>query len=474
MKRNKLLAVCLALAMVLMCCACTNTDTDPGTTASTGPEELTAAQIADKMQEALTNSPCGKLETTMDMTYSIDAGEAGKMEVSMTNKTETTISQDPVSGYSVATVDMDLAGQNTQSVVESYSIYEGSEMVSYVNSSGIWMKVATGQTAEDFAKTASSLTVDTSNLSIDETVTQWKGKNVITLKFELTGDALQATVDGVLGSMGNMGGVLDSATEVVDAVDYTKMKCTAVIYLDPETYLPLCEEQTFEGMTEVMAPVFDQLGITVEVPTFTATAVFVSYEAQEAVTLPEGAADKAEAWTRLLANEPDNGDGTFTIREGMALIDLVHPEGFEVAEKDYDHVTFKRDDYRQITYTMSYITNEQNLGSGEYFITQNDKSENRWTTMGGGSVKREQIPVTTDTLTFTCDLLATTWETGREDANFYAWTALSNDGVGTYYLYVEVTDGYNDGLGFSKSADITSDEFIAYLNAASPSKVTSE
>ena len=474
MKRKKLFAVCLALAMVLMCCACTNTDTDPGTTASTGPEELTAEQVADKMQEALINTPCGKLETIMDMTYSIDAGESGKMEVSMTNKTETTISQDPVSGYSVATVDMDIAGQNTQSVVESYSINEGSEMVTYVNSSGIWMKVPTGQTAEDFAKTASSLTVDTSKLSIDETVTQWNGKSVIALKFELTGDALQATVDGVLGSMGNMGGILDSTTEVIDAVDYTKMKCTVVIYLDSETYLPLYEEQTFEGMTEVMAPVFDQLGVTVEVPTFTATANFVSYEAQEAVVLPEGAADKAEAWTRLLANEPDNGDGTFTIREGMALLDLVHPEGFEVAEKDYDHVTFKRDDYRQITYTMSYITNEQTLGSGEYFLTQNDKAEDRWTTMGGGTVQREQIPVATDTLTFTCDLLATTWETGREDANFYAWTALGNDGVGTYYLYVEVTDGYSDGLGFTKSADITSDEFIAYLNAASPSKVTSE
>lgn len=328
MKRKKLFAVCLALAMVLMCCACTNTDTDPGTTASTGPEELTAEQVADKMQEALINTPCGKLETIMDMTYSIDAGESGKMEVSMTNKTETTISQDPVSGYSVATVDMDIAGQNTQSVVESYSINEGSEMVTYVNSSGIWMKVPTGQTAEDFAKTASSLTVDTSKLSIDETVTQWNGKSVIALKFELTGDALQATVDGVLGSMGNMGGILDSTTEVIDAVDYTKMKCTVVIYLDSETYLPLYEEQTFEGMTEVMAPVFDQLGVTVEVPTFTATANFVSYEAQEAVVLPEGAADKAEAWTRLLANEPDNGDGTFTIREGMALIDPGASGGF--------------------------------------------------------------------------------------------------------------------------------------------------
>ena len=94
--------------------------------------------------------------------------------------------------------------------------------------------------------------------------------------------------------------------------------------------------------------------------------------------------------------------------------------------------------------------------------------------MGGGKVEREQMPVATSTLEFTCDLLATTWETGRQDANFYAWTVLGTDDAGTYYLYVEVTDGYNDGMGFSKSADITVDEFTAYLNAAVPSKLTVE
>lgn len=474
MKRKHLLAICLALAMVLMCCACTNTDADPGTSASTGPEELTAAQIAEKMQEALTNTPCGKLETLMDMSMSIDAGEAGKMDMAIKNKTEMTITQNPVSSHAVATIDMDIAGQTTQTVSESYSIIENNEMVSYVNSSGIWMKVPTGQSPEDLAKTASTLTVDTANITVDETVTEWNEKQVIALKFELTGDSLQDTIDGILGGMGNMGGTLDSATDLIGSVDYTKLKCSSVIYLDPETYLPLFQEQSFEGMTEVMAPVYQQLGVSVDVSSCTATVTFVSYDAQAEVTLPDGASEKAEIWTRLLANEPDNGDGTFTIREGMVLIDLTHPEGFEVAEKDYDHVTFKRDDYRQITYTMCYITGEQTLGSGEFFIIQNGKAEERWTTMGGGKVQRQQVPVTTDTLTFTCDLLATSWESGREDANFYAWTPLANDGTGTYYLYIEVTDGYNDGLGFSKNADITSDEFTAYLNAAAPSKITAE
>ena len=474
MKRNKFLTVCLVLAMLMMCCACSNTDKDPGTTASTGPEELTAAQIAEKMQEALTDTPCSKMQTVMDMSMSIDAGEAGKVDMGLKNTTELTITQNPVSSYAVATIDMNIAGENSQTTSESYAIVENNEIVSYVNSSGIWMKIPTGQSAEDYSKATTTFVIDTTNIAIDESITEWNGKKVVALKFDVTGGSLQETVDGILGSMGSLGGNLDSAADMLDAVDYTKLKCSSVIYLDAETYLPLFQQQTFEGMTEVMASVYEQLGISVEVSACTADVTFASFDAQAEIKLPEGAAEKAEAWTRLLANEPDNGDGTFTIREGMVLIDLTHPEGFEVAEKDYDHVTFKRDDYRQITYTMSYITGEQTLGSGEYFINENNKSEERWTTMGGGKVQRQQIPVATDTLTFTCDLLATTWESGREDAKFYAWTPLANDGTGTYYLYIEVTDGYNDGMGFSKNADITSDEFTAYLNAAAPSKVTTE
>ena len=112
--------------------------------------------------------------------------------------------------------------------------------------------------------------------------------------------------------------------------------------------------------------------------------------------------------------------------------------------------------------------------TGASFLATNDKSEKRWTELGGGKVEREQLELATDAYGFTCDLLSTTWETGRTDANFYAWTTLGTDDAGTYYLHVEVTDGYNDGMGFSKNADITPDEFVAYLNAAMPSKLTTE
>lgn len=470
MKRKSLLAIVLTLAMVFTLCACTGTK-NPGTGDQTDPDELSATQIAEKMQNALKSNSVGKLETIMDLTMSINTDESGKMDMVMKNATETTVSYNPVSGYSVATVDMDIAGQKTQRVVESYSIVENNEIVNYVNTDGVWLRVSTGQAPDAFAASASAVVVDTASLTKDETITKWNDKEAIVLKYSLSGSELQKAVDGVLGIMSDTFG---SESGDLDDLDYSKLSCSATLYLDPNTYLPFCMEQTLTGMTDVMASFTEQLGAEVDVSDCTTTATFVSFDAQEEISLPEGAVEKAGAWSRLLANEPDNGNGTFTIREGMVLIDLVHPEGFEVAEKDYDHVTFKRDDYRQIAYTVSYITGETTLGSGEYFISENDDSEERWTTLGGGKVDRTQANVATDAFEFTCDLLATTWETGRTDATFYAWTPLANDGSGTYYLYIEVTDGYNDGLGFSKSADITSDEFAAYLNAASSSKLTAE
>lgn len=476
MKKRILQMMCLVLVMALLCCGCNQPES--AHTESTQPESeqketepvvLMPAEVAVKMQEALEQTPCGKVAVTMDMNMSIAAEGMNTVEMSTKTSTQTTLCMDPVSSYSTATVETSYMGMNTQTQSESYTVVEEGAVVTYAYSDGVWLKTVTEQTPEAFSKTLSTVHVDADSAVIDETVTQWNGKEVLCLKSEMTGDSIQSTVDGILGSMGE---TLGGNGELLSEADYTKLSCSSLIYLNPETYLPMAEEMTFSGLSEVMVPLFQEQGITVEIPVYTAKVEFLTYEPQPAVTLPDGAAQKAEAWSRLLANEPDNGDGTFTIREGGALIDLVHPEGFAVKEKDYDHVKFQREDYRTITYTMYYTTGADTTGVN--FLATNDSSEERWTTLGGGEVDRKQVSLTTESLTFTCDLLATTWETGRTDANFYAWTVLGTDADGTYYLYVEVTDGYNDGMGFSKSADITADDFSAYLNAAAPSKLTVE
>lgn len=466
MKRKYLSIISLILAMVLLCCGCAKGEAKPE---QTEPVVLTAEETAAQMQAAVQQTPCSKAAVTMDMTMAIEAEGMEKMEITTKTSTQTTLCLDPLSSHSTVTVEMKEGTEGARTQSESYTVVEDGVVVVYAYSDGVWLKTVTEQTPEEFVNPISEVNVDLNHVTIDETVTQWNGKEAICLKSELSGESLQSAVNGVLNSMED---TLGDSTALLSAVDYTKLSCSAVIYLDRQTYLPIAEQMTFSGLGDVVGSLFQDMGITVEVPVYTATVEFLSYEAQPAVTLPEGTAQKAEAWTRLLANEPDNGDGTFTIREGAALIDLIHPEGFEVKEKDYDHVTFRRDDYRTITYMMYYTTGADTTGIN--FLTANDSSEKRWTTMGGGKVDREQMALTTDSMTFTCDLLATTWETGRTDANFYAWAVLGTDDAGTYYLYVEVTDGYNDGMGFSKSADITTDEFAAYLNVAAPSKLTAK
>lgn len=470
--KKRLFSLLILFVLIFTLSACTNNDPVPSTSiptepSETVPEKLTAVQIAELMEQALAKEPASKLSMVMDMTLSMQVEGIDPMEMTMKTTTQMTLSQEPVSSHILAAVDVSIAGEGGTTTTETYTVLENGELVSYVCSEGIWIKVPTGQTADDL--TASPVTFDAANITLDETVTSWNGQSVLCLKTQITGELVEKALGDTLSGIQENGGALGDSADMLEAIDYTKMVCDCTIYLDPETYLPIGQEMTIDGMNEVMAPLYEGLGINVDVSKCAATTTFLSYDAQPVVTVPADIAAKAEAWSRLLANEPDNGDGTFTIRESSVLIDLIHPEGFEVIDKDYDHVTFQRDDHRLITFTMYYLSGSDTTGAA--FATENDNSIERWTT-SGGQVEREQLEVSTDALTFTCDLLGTTWESGREDANLYAWTALAYDEGGTYYLHVRVTDGYSDGMGSSKSADITVDEFLAYLNAASPSKLT--
>ena len=447
MKMKKLMSLCLATALGVICCAC-------------APEPETPAQVVEKMQAALQKTPCGRAQMVMDIAMTLDGGEYGTLEMSTKSTNDITISQEPVSGYTTATVDVDYGGEKSQNFTENYSVVEDGELVSYIHSGGVWMKVSTGQTPEELADSASSVSVDVANVAIDETVTEYEGKEAICLTTQITGEALQATLGGMLESIGQQGGSLEEAAETAGAIDYSALTCDARIYLDKETYLPMAEEMTFSGMSDVLNPLYEQMGMKADVTSCTASATFLSYEAQEETVLPEGAKEKAEKWMRLLSGEPDNGDGTFTIREGSALIDVAAPEGFELSDKGYDHVYFKRDDYREVRYTAHY-------GTAEYFTAKMDRQLNRYGNLPK-KVSREQIPLAGDVLNFETDIVGVEWQS-YEEGLMYAWADLGSDGNANYFIFIEVEDGYNDGTGNKKSADVTPEEFMAYLNAATPS-----
>ena len=444
MKMKKLISLCLAAVLAVACCGC-----------SAEPE--TPAQVVEKMRTALLETPCGHAQIVMDMTLTLDGGEYGTIEMSSKTTNDIKISQEPVSGYTTATVDVDYGGEKSSSYTENYSVVEDGEIVSYIQANGVWMKVSTGQTPEGLARSASSVSVDDTNVAIDEAVTEYEGKEVICLVTQITGDALQGAIGGMLEAIGQEGGSLEEAAGTVGAIDYSALTCDVRIYLDKETYLPIAEEMTFSGMNNVLNPLYEQMGMSAEVTTCTASATFLSYDSQEETVLPEGAKEKAEKWMRLLSGEPDNGDGTYTIREGTAIIDIVPPEGFELTDKGYDHVYFKRDDYREVRYTVHY-------GTAEYFTSKMDRQLNRYGNLPK-NVSREQISLAGDVLNFETDIVGVEWQS-YEEGLMYAWADLGSDGNANYFIFIEVEDGYNDGTGNKKSADVTPDEFMAYLNAA--------
>lgn len=449
---KRFLAVCLAAALVLSCCACS-------------PEPETPAQVAEKMHAALLETPCGHAQMVMEMTMTLDAGELGTLKVSTKTTNDIKVTQEPVSGYTTTAIDVDYGGEKSQSFTENYSVVENGELVSYIHSNGAWLKISTDRTPEDFAHSAASVSVDASNVAIDETVTEYEGKAAICLTTQITGETLQAALGTLLESIGQQGGALGDAAEAAGAIDYVALTCDARIYLDKETYLPLAEEMTFSGMSEVLSPLYEQMGMKADVTSCTASAAFLSYAAQEESVLPEGIKEKAEAWTRLLSGEPENGDGTFTLREGTTLIDIAAPEGFEVSDKGYDHVYFRRDDHREVCYTVIY-------GTAEHLVSKIDRQLARYGDLPK-EISHEQMLLSGNVLDFEAHIVGVEWSS-YEEGLMYAWADLGSDGNASYFISVEVVDGYNDGLGGQKSADVTPEEFMAYLNGATPSDLMAD
>lgn len=446
MKIKRFLSVCLAAVIAVSCCACSL-------------EPKTPAQAAEKMNAALLKTPCCHAQLVMDIAMTLDAGESGTIEVTTTTTNDIKLSQKPVSGYTTATVNVDYGGEKSQTITENYSVAEDGELVSYIHSNGVWIKASAGRSPEDFAKSAAAVSIDEASVAIDETVTEYDGKEAVCLTTRISGKALQASLGGMLESLSQQIGASDAA-ETTDTIDYSALTCDARIYLDKKTYLPMAEEMTFSGMSEVLNPMYEKMGLKADVTGCTASAVFLSYESQEVPTLPDGAQEKAETWMRLLSGEPDNGDGTFTIREGTTLIDIAAPEGFEVSDKGYDHVYFKRADNREVRYTAYHSTAEQ-------LVAQIDRQLERYSNLPQ-KISRERMKLTGDVLNFEADIIGVNWSS-YEESLMYGWADLSSYGNANYFIFIEVTDGYNDGLGNSKSADVTPEEFMDYLNGATPS-----
>ena len=430
----------LFLLLMLLLCGCAE-------------QAETPAQIVEKMNTALSETSCTQQEMTLSMVMTMDAGADGSLEMELSTANTQTVCPEPLSARNVITAVTTAGGTTSTTEVVEYILPQDGGLMSYTCADGIWVRAASEMTED--ALRGLGLTTDLTGAALDETVTEWNGTAAHCLTTQISGESMKSVLAGSIGSLG-----------VEGEVDYAALSCDVRVYLDAATYLPLAEEVTVTGMDAMLNAAYASMGVSMTIDSCTAATVF-SYEPQAEITLPDGAAEAAAAWERLLSGEPDNGDGSYTIREGTVLIDVVTPDGFTMEEKDYDHVSFTRDDHRTITYTMWYLTGDTDA----YFTSMADSDESRYS-QNGGKTERQQFTCATETLSFTCDILGVTWGSDREDAYLFGWTTLGSDESGTYCLLVEVTDGYSDIFGNSKSADITAEEFMACLNGASPSPLT--
>ena len=431
----RLAALTAAVALVSVLGGCRGKAVDP-------------AALLQEAEAAMETTPCSHavLEVTMELT--IDGVDATTV-----NTNDITVSRTPVSSCILTDTAVTVNGSTTHTTAQAYSVPVGQILTTYVESDGVWL-AASGMEELGMSLSASSLTADTETLALDRSVTAWEGRPVRCLTTRMSGEQLQQLLSGVFGAAG----------EGEAAVSGGGVVCDARILLDAETLLPIREEMTFTGMSEALAPLYP--GGTLEVHSCTAVDSFVSYAPQDAVQLPQGAAEKAEAWQRLLQDEPENGDGSFTVREGTVLADVQTPDGYTLTERAYNHVTFTSGDRRQVTYAVYYFAGDRD-GDALHAAVDADAAERETV---GGAAERGQFRLTSPGFEYDCEFFDIDHGSHTE-RSVYAWTVLETDADGAYYLFVKVSDDYADETG-KKDADLTGEGFRLLLACASRSRFT--
>lgn len=259
----------LALALALMLAACQR--------APKTPEELIA-----RTQAALAETPCTQVGCEMEMAMSIEMlGTEVGLKFNMQQTSDATA--EPAALHSVADGTVELMGQSVPANSESYVVADGDGWAEYTLSDGAWSKATATQ-----GDTVLAPTYPTQELAMEADV-DCDGANA----WRLTGVCPGADMAQSFGM------VLDAG----EATGLENVTADIVLYVDAKTWRPLREELTFRGMDEAlastlamqenMAELTDLLGMGVTGSTAAMTIRFTSYEAGEAITLPEEAQNAA-------------------------------------------------------------------------------------------------------------------------------------------------------------------------------------
>ena len=225
------------------------------------------------------------MDMILDYCMAISAEVEGtKMEVEMDMDVDSTmkICPEPLGTYTKLKANIAMSGMKMDNESEVYTVVEDGKVVNYAGTGGVWAKEVSDKTVEDILKSTQEISFDEKNLKIDDSVKEYNGQKVICLKSTISGDNLNGAVGSALSTA-------NGSTGAAGAMDFSSISCDVVIYVNPETYLPVAEEIAINGMDEFLKTSLAATGekVNVETKSCKATVEFKSYDKAEAITVPQ-------------------------------------------------------------------------------------------------------------------------------------------------------------------------------------------
>lgn len=402
------------------------------------------------VQAALAASPCTYTRFSVELTLSVGDPGDGALVMETSTETELSVCLDPLSSRSVILSRSSIGSAEDASVMEIYTVPGDGGWRSYTAGDGVWL-------GSDEFTDAGSVRLAASNVYLSsgpasETDGEHEGRAVRVLTAELTEEEIRSVLVSVFSGFGYEDAELGGAG------------CTMRLLFDRDTLLPVYQELEFRGIGQPIEAAYAEAGIGAAVTGCRLRQSYLSYDPMPAVRLPEGAAEKAEAWGRLADGNPDNGDGSFTIREGTVTADLLPPEGFTVIDTAYNNIVLASGDDLLLRFSVVCPEN------GDYLNSEMDEAAASYEE-SGFAVERTDGAYAANGLDFRVCLLCVRAE-DTVSSQGYAWARLADDDYNIYYLFVELLDGCNaEGEAAPASAPLPLSALYACLDGAAPGKL---
>lgn len=434
--KRKMLMVAMAAAAMLALSGC----------GAMKPEK-----VAEKVRQAVEETPCTQTDLDVDMDISVaDPATGVEMDVGVQVEGGMRMSYDPDTVYENLKISVEMLGLRMPTEIELYMLQEEDKVACYSNIGGSWLRSEVDAALQnDGSASASIWNLPPEQLSIDEEVTELEGTPAICLIGQITGKEISQALGFLFSSLENSAGL---SGENQPDIDWEKITAQVSAYVNKETYLPLRAQISVQGLDEVLAGLMGN-GASLSIQNADITVEYASYEPVEPCVLPEGAKEAAEQAQRLLEGNPDNGDGTFTIQESGYYTDITAPEGYVLDYVNYDEVDFYNEELdRKVCYQM-WTTADSN----DFLFWDLVNEEETLYCGDADGTGRIEFGVVYNQEDFGFALDGFTYPGDYTGKNYYAWANLDDGFYG--WILVTIYDGGN-----TRDTSITQEEVQELLD----------